>query len=114
MPTHTKTCDRCGHTKPATRKHFGPNLRNRDRFKSYCRACSPAVTAERKRRKAERSRAWAQANRDKARASVKRTYEKNRRQRLAYMRQWRQTNKERIAACQREYAARKRREDEAQ
>lgn len=110
MPTPTKTCDRCGHTKPATDKYFGTNLRNRDRLKEYCRACSPAVVAERKRRKAERSREWAQANRDKARESVKRSYERNRRERLAYMRRWRQANKERVAEYQREYAARKRSE----
>lgn len=107
MPAPTKTCSRCGATKPDTEKYFDLNLRHRDGLKDYCRVCSPAVTAERKRRKAERAREWARNNPEKIKESYQRSYEKHRRQRLAYMRRWRQENKERVAEYQREYAARK-------
>jgi hypothetical protein len=100
---HTKTCDRCGVAKPTTEKYFDTNLRSPDRLKTYCRACSPTVTAERRARKREKAREWAAANREKVRESVKRAYENNRAQRLAYMRRWRQENKEHIADYQRAY-----------
>jgi len=112
MSTLTRTCDRCGVAKPATEQYFGPNLRNYDGLKDYCRACSPAVTAERRRSKTERSREWARNNPEKVRESSQRTYEKNRRARLAYMRRWRAENRERVAEYQREYRERKSAEGE--
>lgn len=110
MPPQLKTCDRCQQAKPATEAYFDPHLRQPDRLKTYCRACSPAVTAERRQRKAENAREWARNNPEKVRESVRRTYEKNRSQRLAYMLRWRKENKERIAEYQREYVARRRQE----
>lgn len=107
MPTPTKTCARCGATKPATEKYFGTNLRNRDRLHDHCCACRPAILAERKQRKVERAREWARNNPDKVKESYQLSYEKYRRARLAYMRQWRQANKEHINEYQREYAARR-------
>lgn len=94
MPT-LKTCDRCGQAKPASETFFPYNGRNRDRLATYCRACSPAVAAERRRRKTERSREWAAANREKVRESNRKSYARTRRERLAYYRRWRQLNKAR-------------------
>ena len=54
MPHQLKTCDRCHQAKPATEQYFGLNLRYRDGLKTYCRACSPAVAAERRARKREK------------------------------------------------------------
>jgi len=105
-----KTCDHCHEAKPATEQYFGPNLRQPDRLQPHCLACRPKVLAERRRRKNERSREWAAANREKARESARASYQKHRRERLAYYRKWRQENKERINEYQREYAQRKRQE----
>jgi len=107
LQPQTKICERCHVEKPAREKFFDINLRSPDRLKAYCRACSPAVNAERRKRKAERSREWARANREKARESTKRSYEKRRRERLAYLRRWRQENKEHIQEYQRAYRQKK-------
>ena len=106
--TATKTCEVCGQSKPATSDYFGPNLRYKDRLKLYCLTCGPIVAAERRKRKNERSRAWAEANRDKARESVQRSYWKSRRERLAYLRRYRQENRERIREYNRQYRERQR------
>ena len=108
MSPQTKICERCQQAKPATEQYFDLNLRNRDRLKSYCRACSPAVAAERRKRRTEKSRQWAQANREKVRESARRTWQKTRSERLAYLRRWRAENKERIREYSRAYAERKR------
>jgi hypothetical protein len=99
----TKACARCGNAYPATFAYFADSGRYSDGLKPYCRECAPAIAAERRQRKKERSKAWAEANREKARTSVRKSYQKNRSQRLAYMRQWRAANRERINAYQREY-----------
>ena len=104
-----KTCEQCGKTYPATEKYFGLNLRSKDGHKNYCRECSPAVNAERRKRKAERSREWARNNPEKVRASARRTYERNRRERLAYFKRWRQENKARTREYNRRYREKQRR-----
>jgi hypothetical protein len=107
----TKICDHCHQELPATDRYFDFSLRSRDHFKSYCRKCSPAVAAERRRRKNEKAREWARKNREKARASSKKSYEANREERLAYYRRWRRENKEHINEYSREYAERKRQDN---
>jgi hypothetical protein len=99
----TKVCERCGHAYAATHEHFGSNWRHRDGLALYCRNCAPAVIAERRQRKNERSKAWAAANREKARETARKSYAKTRHERLEYMRRWRQANKEKIKAYAREY-----------
>lgn len=108
MSLQTKICERCLQAKPATEQYFDLNLRNRDRLKNYCRACSPAVAAERRKRRTEKSRQWAQANREKVRESSRRTWQKTRNERLAYLRRWRAANQDRIREYNRAYAERKR------
>jgi hypothetical protein len=106
MP-HTKTCTRCGETFPATSQYFSDNLLYRDHFQPHCRKCGYVVKEERRQRKRERARAWANANREKVRESARRTYEKNRRQRLAYMARWREENKGHIKEYSQSYLRRK-------
>ena len=106
----TKTCERCGTTYPASETYFDLNLRYKDRLKPYCRRCSPAVAEERRQRKNARSRAWAQANRDKARASTRESYQRTRKDRLTYLRRYRAANQERLRQYARAYRERQRRE----
>jgi hypothetical protein len=106
--TRTKVCERCGHSYPATFAYFGDNGRYSDGLALHCRACRTALAAERKQRKNERSKAWAQANRDKVRESARQSYQNTRRDRLAYMRRYRAANKENLNAYQREYRQRSR------
>ena len=101
----TRICNHCHTEQPPDRFDFG---------KAYCRACGPAVNAERRKRKNERSRAWYWANREKALQVAKESgfargklWQRTRSDRLAYLKRWRAANKERIQAYSREYKARK-------
>jgi hypothetical protein len=105
MPPQTKTCERCQREYLATEQYFDLNRRYKDQLKTTCRACGPAVAAERRKRKNERSREWARANREKVRESARRAWQKNRRERLAYLRRWREENQERIREYGRQYRA---------
>ena len=108
MFLQTKICVRCLQAKPATEQYFDLNLRNSDWLKSYCRTCSPDIEAERHKRKSEKSRQWAQVNREKVRESTRRTWQKTRSKRLEYLRRWRATNKEHIREYRRIYREQKR------
>jgi hypothetical protein len=95
--TGTKICERCQQEKPSD-----------DFFhKSYCRECGPAVAAERRARKRERSREWARNNPEKVKASARKTYEKMRYQRLDYFRRWRKENREKTREYSRRYQEKK-------
>jgi hypothetical protein len=110
--TPMKSCERCGQTYPATDKYYGSNFRRRDGLALYCRQCAPTVLAERRKRKAERSKAWAKANPDKVRDSQRRSWERTRRERLAYLRRYRAANKERLNEYARQYRERARQQVE--
>lgn len=103
MP-RTKTCSRCGQEKPVDA--FDPGVFGHP--KQYCRACSPAVAAERRNRKREKAKEWARNNREKVRQSAKATYARNRAERLAYYSRWRKENADHVRAYQQDYAMRKR------
>jgi hypothetical protein len=107
MPTKTKICDRCHRELPATDRYFDLDLRGGYGFKSYCRDCSPAVAAERRQRKREKSKEWTRNNPEKVKATAQRTYEEHRAERLAYLRRYRQENKDRLREYQRAYLERK-------
>lgn len=113
MPPKTKKkfCEKCEKEKPATAHYFAYNNNDDgDGFKPICRQCGYEIAAERRRRRSEKSREWARANREKVHESTKRSYEKNREERLAYMKRWREQNKEKINEYQRNYYERKRQE----
>jgi len=112
MPPKMKICERCNEEKPATHQYFGTNFRMPDQLSPHCLMCRYAVLVERRKRKNEKSRDWANANREKVREINRRTYENNKQERLAYMRQWRKKNRERINEYQRAYAEKKRGEQE--
>lgn len=61
----TKTCSRCGHTKP--REEFRQRKANRDGLEGTCIACQ-----------AERSEAWRKANPERAREIGRRSRAKHR------------------------------------
>lgn len=111
MSPQTKICTHCHQEKPATQKYFGFNRRMPDQLSPHCLMCRYAVLVERRKRKNDKSRQWAAANREKVRETNRRTYANNRPERLAYMRQWRKQNRERINEYQRAYAERKRQTD---
>lgn len=104
----TKSCHRCHQTFPATTEFFADNFRNLDQLMNHCRKCGVILQEERRARKNERGKAWYAANREKAREVAKRSWDKNRAERLAYLREWRKQNRERINEYQRAYAERKR------
>lgn len=113
MPTKKKICERCQQGKPATHEFFASDFRMPDQLSQNCLVCRYAIRVERRQRKNELSKAWYAANKEKARESAKRSWERNREERLAYLRQWKKENKERIQEYQRAYAERKRQEQSA-
>lgn len=101
-----KTCRRCGRTLPTTLGFFGQHLHCRDGLRPNCRTCHTQVLVERRQRQNERSRAWTATNRDKVRASVRKSSRRNRRARTEYMRHYREENRERLCEYVRAYSAR--------
>lgn len=102
-----KTCTRCNQTYPATTQHFGDNLRTLDHLHPYCRDCGRILKAEKRKRKNELSKAWYHANKEKARQVAKESWQRTRRDRLAYLKKYREENRERLNAQARERRARK-------
>lgn len=81
--TVVKRCSKCEQVKRP--EEFGKG-------RSYCKACHSQYFRDwyernRESRKAQ-TKAWARANRDKVRASVKKNYHKHREHRREYFRRW--------------------------
>jgi len=81
----SKTCTKCGETKPITK--FYKHRRYRDGLRSECKNCTSNV-----------NRVWRESNKDVKRAINKNWYEGNKERRAATEKAWREANKERRAA----------------
>ena len=82
----TKTCTKCGETKPV--EEFSKNSRSSNGFRSRCKVCLAAA-----------SRRYHQEHREAAAAY----YQKYKEQRAAWKRRYRQEHKEAAAAYDRRY-----------
>lgn len=118
---NTKTCRKCGETKPSSA--FRREGRNRDGLRSHCRACDAAYYAanrealsarkrmhyaENRDRVLARQRDYQQRNREAEAARKRRYYERNRDHRIAKQKEYNAQNRERARAWQRDYRHRKR------
>jgi 5-methylcytosine-specific restriction endonuclease McrA len=96
----TKTCTKCGETKPATPEYFARNQAN-------CKACNRAYYVANKARISERKReyhrAYAARNRERLIAKARAYHAANKAREAEYARSYYSKNKERIAQRQRAY-----------
>lgn len=108
----TKTCTKCGETKPATTEYFYRMKEARDGLRPDCKACldtkQRAYYLANKERVAERNRAYREANKERFTEWSRKWYEANRDAAIEKVRQWGIANRERKRKNQRAYDARNR------
>lgn len=103
----TKTCTKCGETKPATTEYFSPKKRCKYGLSAECKSCGAARSrgyyAANKEKKREYFREYREANKEKRREYFRGYSAANREKKREYFREYREANKEKISEQRREY-----------
>ena len=85
MNDMTKTCNKCGETKPLTEFHKHPTAA--DGHRGHCKECQQAIY-----------RAWREANKERRAATVKAWCETNKERKSVADKAWREANPEKCRA----------------
>ena len=115
-PIASKTCTKCGKSKPATAEFFHAYKRSPDGRRTACKVCRATENVERNSEFTERKREHYAANRERLLIATKERYQvnieaqragaierhhRNREVRLPQMREYREANRERLLEAQR-------------
>lgn len=101
----TKTCTKCGETKPATTEYFSRKKHYRDGLPTWCKDCERNYRAANKEKISEYNREYHAANKEKKRGYMREWYAVNKEKISEQQRKYRAANKEKISEQKREYCA---------
>ena len=99
----TKTCTKCGETKPATLEFFSEDSRTKNGLKHQCKSCQAQQGLKDRKKANERQKKYRLNSRKKVAEQKKKYYLENREKIAEYNKKYKLENREKIAERRKEY-----------